>query len=180
MADPETTVTPPTSRGAWLLDHVKRIGRSGVVGAACVTIDLSMLYVGAKLLGLPPWLAKALSFGTASVVQFLGSREFTFRASEGRMSRQAIYYLIVEVLAFGLNIVSFFFLQRSLPKSWPMWLPAMLAGAISFWLFTYPIWHWVFKLTPEEAARQEQRKLEAAKAKLEASAAVSEGARSPR
>lgn len=175
MNDPITTVDPPTTWRARLIEHLGRIGRSGLIGIVCVTIDLVVLYLLTKLAGLPPWLAKVFSFSTATVVQFLGNREYTFRASEGKMSRQAIYYVMVEVVAFGLNIASFHLLERSLPKSWPLLLPAIIAGAISFWLFTYPVWHWVFKLTPEEAERTAARKANEAKAKTKTDE-VSEGA----
>ncbi|MBL8679767.1 MAG: GtrA family protein [Myxococcales bacterium] len=165
MDEPATTDAPPTTLRARLIDHLGRIGRSGLIGIVCVTIDLVVLYVLTKLAGFEPWIAKVFSFSTATIVQFLGNREFTFRASEGKISRQAVYYAIVEVAAFGLNIASFHFLRRAQPASWPLWLPAIVAGAISFWLFTYPIWHWVFKLTPEEAERTAARKAEAEKPK---------------
>ena len=158
-------VSQPSAR----VEGLKRFLRSSAVGVLATIVDLSVLLLLQNKLHLHAVLAKtvALSFGVST--QFFGNRIFAFQASAGRVGRQLKWFIVVEAVAFAGTIIVYGLLfrwftalaSRAQPPGKlfgvmpPEIAASLFSGFIVYFLFSYPLWRRVFKLTPEEQAKQQ-------------------------
>jgi putative flippase GtrA len=90
--------------------------------------------------------ADSIGLICGAVIQFFGCRYFVFRARYGNLARQAVGFVLVELLTLFLNIAVLWVLRHLLPQ--PIGesdLLALLSTFLVFAGFSYPIWHVVFR-----------------------------------
>jgi len=136
------------------IERIKRFVRSSLVGALAAILDFVVLELCVRALGLAPWVGKVVAVTVGTTTQFVGSRYYAFRAERGHLPRQMRWFLVVELVGFWVNVGAFRVLERY--AHLPIELATIFSGSISYFGFSYPIWHWVFRLTPEDLARASQ------------------------
>lgn len=72
---------------------------------------------------------------------FLGDRSFAFRAQGGNVQVQARRFVLIELLALPLNLLSFCLCGYSMPSA-PPELLGLAANAVVFTAFAYPVRRW--------------------------------------
>ncbi|WP_293575214.1 GtrA family protein [Phaeobacter sp.] len=112
---------------AWLLDkdpaHLLRFACVGV-GVAGLYV---LLYVGFLGQGLDVWLANALAFGLAILVQYIGQTAWTFRQNLVA-PRQALRFVLTICLGFVTSAVLTGLIAPAL--GWSPWLAAGSAAVL--------------------------------------------------
>jgi putative flippase GtrA len=145
--------------GVWLMqrmrrepefaERVQRFGESTVVkylfvgGLAFVT-DLGTLWLGASVLGLPVWVATALAYAAAWVVNFGLNRVLTFAdhgARDGKVHKQSIRFTILVLI----NLVITELLMTVLIHFGVNYLLAKVASSVVITLYNFEVYkRWVF------------------------------------
>jgi len=121
--------------------------RAILAGGAATLVDLAVLFVLVSGLGLAPRIANVPSLLVGAMVGFFANRHFVFRAREGSLPRQAVLYVIVEVLSLVLNAILFDLALRLLHHHPTLYLPARLVTShVVFLAFSYPLWRFVFRV----------------------------------
>ncbi len=115
-----------------------RFSRALMVGACATAADFAVLTTLVRLIQVSPAYARFPALLTGCLVQFFGNRGFTFRAQEGRLSRQARLFLLFESTTLGLNLLLFQGLLKVLPAVAPELL-SFLGTFVVFVAFNYPI-----------------------------------------
>lgn len=141
--------TEPRSAG------FKRFLKSSLVGIIATIVDVTLLMLGLRVLGLNPYLAKTIALAGGVSTQFLGNRRFAFQATTGKLRRQLQWFVIVEAIAFVATVFVFrglLALGRHLNVPLADLGANLLSGSIVYFGFSYPLWKRVFQLTPEEQA----------------------------
>jgi putative flippase GtrA len=124
-----------------------RLLRSAAAGLAATAADLATL---ALLVSGADWTAReanvpALLVG--GIVNFIGNREYAFHARQGNVAAQAAGYTVVEGIALMLNGILYDFVLREIPGTAAIyWLVRLLTTNVVFLLWSYPLWHFVFRV----------------------------------
>lgn len=161
-------VTEPSTRAS-RIEGVKRFFRSSFVGIVATIVDLSVLLLLQNSLHIHEYIAKSVALACGVSTQFFGNRLFAFQAGAGRVGRQLKLFILVEAIAFGATVMVYGWLfhrlrtlaQHSVPPGKllgilpPEIAANLLSGFIVYFGFSYPLWKRVFKLTPEELAKQQ-------------------------
>jgi putative flippase GtrA len=79
--------------------------RFSIVGASGFAVNLVLYDVAYKDLGIHYLVAEALAWVLAGANNFVWNRHWTFRAREGQIHVQAIRFLLVSLVALGLNLL---------------------------------------------------------------------------
>jgi putative flippase GtrA len=120
--------------------------RSTLVGGAATAADLLVLFVCMQALGWSPRAANTPALIAGGLVNFHGNRTFAFRATEGRLERQATLFVLAELVTLGLNGVLFDFVVRALPAgAMPAMVARLVVQNVVFLGWSYPIWRRVFR-----------------------------------
>lgn len=154
MLTSSTQLEAPASGGGF-----QRFLRSSFVGIVATIVDVTLLMIALRALGLNPYLAKTIALAGGVTTQFLGNRKFAFRAEAGRLQRQLKWFVVVEAIAFVTTVFVFRGLLagfRHLNVPLADVAANLLSGSIVYFGFSYPLWKRVFALTPEEQARAAQ------------------------
>src|SRR5687767_12701832 len=106
-----------------LVARAFRFSRALIVGGCATAGDFAVLTTLVRLVGVDPAWARAPALMTGACIQFLGNRSFTFRATAGRMSRQAKLFLVFESVTLAMN----WLLYQGLLKALPMLPPEVLS-----------------------------------------------------
>lgn len=126
------------SEGERWTDRVLRFARALVVGSGATLVDFSLFTTCIRLIGMTPTAARLPALCAGASVQFFGNRSFTFRAQAGSLSRQARFFVAVELAALAMNYLLFRWL---VPKV--TFLPAELVSFVGtfvvFVTFAYPM-----------------------------------------
>lgn len=132
------------SRLAALRDHTAL--RFALTGGVTFLVDLGCLRVLHGSLGVPLAPAAVISFGIAFLVNFVGSRHFTFPdARDGRARRQLLRY----GLLVGLNLASTLAIVVGLSSVGLNYLLAkVVAAAVNAVANFFAYRHWVFTVPP--------------------------------
>jgi dolichol-phosphate mannosyltransferase len=77
--------------------------RFSIVGASGYAVNLAVFYVAAEKLGIEYHVALAGAWVIAAVNNFVWNRRWTFKAREGQVHVQAIRFLLVSLVALGIN-----------------------------------------------------------------------------
>jgi putative flippase GtrA len=98
--------------------------------------------------GVAPSSARLPALITGACCQFFGNRSFTFRASAGKLSRQAQLFVVAEGITLGLNWSLFQLLLRHI-EGVPPELLSFLGTFLVFVGFAYPVRRLVIFRLPE-------------------------------
>lgn len=159
VADPRTPAEreyvaledDPVRARAW------RFTRALIVGALATGSDLAVFTVVHRVFGVSPALARAPALATGALVQFLGNRAFTFRATAGDLRRHARLFFTFELGAYLANLVIFRYLVRWITVI-PPEVVTFLGTFLVFALYSYPVRRTViFRLLREEESRRKLR-----------------------
>jgi putative flippase GtrA len=121
-----------------LIARAKRFGRALVVGSGATTADLLTLTTCIRVFGMAPSFARLPALVIGSSVQFFGHRTFTFRARAGSISRQAKFFIAIEVATLALNLALYEFLLNRL-RFLPPEGVSLLGTFVAFVAFAYPM-----------------------------------------
>jgi putative flippase GtrA len=136
---PEPGAQPPERR----TDRLLRFGRALVVGSGATLADLSVFETCVRVMGIAPGSARLPALVTGACCQFIGNRTFTFRATAGKLSRQAQLFLCAEAITLGLNWSTFQLLFAHAPPAVPPELVSFLGTFLVFIGFAYPVRRYV-------------------------------------
>lgn len=135
--------------------HVRawRFARALMVGAAATGSDFLVFTMVHRLLHVDPAYARAPALATGALVQFLGNRVFTFRATKGDIKRHARLFFVYEAGAYVANLLIFSRLVK-----WITFIPpevvTFLGTFVVFALYSYPVRRLiVFRLLHEENSK---------------------------
>lgn len=138
----------PGERSEPMITRAFRFSRALIVGGCATAGDFTVLTMLVRLAGVDPAWARAPALMTGACIQFLGNRSFTFRATAGRMSRQAKLFLVFESVTLCMN----WLIYQGLLKALPMLPPEVLSFMgtfIVFVCFNYPMRkNVIFKVVP--------------------------------
>lgn len=134
-----------------LLQRALRFGRAIIVGSGATLADFSVFETCVRIAGIPPSAARLPALMTGACCQFFGNRSYTFRATAGKLSRQAWLFFIAEAITLGLNWATFRVLVAhftGLPPEFSSFLGTFLV----FVGFAYPMRRYVVFRLPARAA----------------------------
>ena len=120
-----------------------------IVGSGATLADFSVFETCVRAAGVAPGSARLPALITGACCQFFGNRRFTFRASAGKLSRQAKLFVLAEALTLGLNWSLFQLLLRHV-EGVPPELLSFLGTFLVFVSFAYPIRRRVIFRVPEQ------------------------------
>ena len=136
--------------GKDLVPGTWRFVKSVLAGGVATLLDLSVLTLLVEGFGLTPSRANVPALLAGALVQFVGSRRFVFRATEGAVSRQLAGFAAVEAGTFALNAALFHLAVTRTPLPYPV---ARLACQFLVYAgFSYPLWTRVFSVPAKSAA----------------------------
>jgi len=90
-----------------LLRRLLRFARALVVGSGATLVDFSVFSTCIRLAGVAPTIARLPALCAGACVQFFGNRIYTFRAQSGSLSRQAKWFVAVELCTLVFNWLLF-------------------------------------------------------------------------
>jgi len=108
-----------------------------VVGFWANLLDFSLLAACVRLLHIEAMPSRAIALLISGVITFIGSRSFVFR-SQGSVPKQATRFILAEVAAFPLNLLSFRLCALFAPLAAPE-LVSFVANGLVFVAFSYPV-----------------------------------------
>ena len=125
-----------------------RFVRALVVGSGATLVDFSLFSTCIRVIGMTPIAARVPALCAGASVQFFGNRTFTFRAQAGSLSRQAVFFVAVELVALAMNFGVFSWLVPRVHGVAPE-LVSFAGTFVVFVGFAYPMRRLVvFKLPP--------------------------------
>lgn len=134
-----------TARGDHSLD-VRTLLRSTLAGGAATAVDLLVLFVCIHALGWSPRVASVPALLAGGFVNFHGNRHFAFRATSGRVERQAVLFILSELVTLTLNGVLYDLAVRTLhPTTAAALVLRLVTQNIVFLAWSYPVWRRVFR-----------------------------------
>lgn len=132
------------------ITRVLRVLRALVVGAGATLTDLGTMILCVRALHLNADLSRSLALVAGCVVLFFGYRSFAFRVQAGSITRQAVLFLVSEVVGFPLNLLLFHQLSSGLPAVAPELL-GLAANFLAFVIYYYPARRFVVFRVPAAA-----------------------------
>ena len=127
----------------------QRFLRSSLVGLVTSVVDLVIIETGIRLMKVDPALAKAIALAVCTLIQFFGNRSFAFKAQQGRLGRQMMWFIGCEAIAAGLMCLVF----RQMVRHMPLEIANALSIGVVYFGFSYPLWKRVFTVLPEDLER---------------------------
>jgi putative flippase GtrA len=115
-----------------------RFARALIVGSGATLTDLSVFTTCVRVIDVAPTTARLPALLAGACIQFIGSRNFTFRARSGRLSRQLRLFLLAEGLTLALNWSVFRLLIKHITFL-PPELVGFLGTGLVFVTFAYPM-----------------------------------------
>ena len=126
------------SEGERWTDRALRFTRALVVGSGATLVDFSLFTTCIRLIGMTPTAARLPALCAGASVQFFGNRSFTFRAQAGTLSRQARFFVAVELAALLMNYGLFRWLVPKIAFL-PPELVSFVGTFVVFVTFAYPM-----------------------------------------
>jgi len=125
-----------------------RFARALVVGSGATIVDFSVLTACIRVAGIAPANARLPALLCGATVQFFGNRTFTFRAQRGKISRQAVLFVVFEAITLAMNFGVY---RVLLPRFTivPPEIVSFLGTFLVFVLFAYPMRKLVIFRLPE-------------------------------
>jgi putative flippase GtrA len=132
---PHDLALPPVRTG-WQLGLIY-LFRTLIVGFWANLLDFSLLAACVRLLHIEAMPSRAIALIISGLITFIGSRSFVFR-SQGSVPKQATRFVLAEVAAFPLNLLSFRLCALCAPLAAPE-LVSFVANGLVFVAFSYPV-----------------------------------------
>lgn len=106
-------------------------------------VDVFLLLCLVELGGVAPALANVPALLGGLAVQFVGNKYWAFDDQSESLLRQGAAFAVIEVGAVALNAAGFHLLIAATTVPYP--LARLLTSALVYGLFSYPLWHLVFR-----------------------------------
>jgi len=119
------------------------LGRSAIIGVAATVTDLASLYLLVDVLGLSPVMANVPALLVGLLVQFFGNKYFAFEDHSKQLVKQGMLFGLVEIGALAFNAGAFHALIHM--TALPYLAVRVIASALVYFLFSYPLWRLIFK-----------------------------------
>jgi putative flippase GtrA len=120
--------------------------RSSIAGGAATAVDLIVLFVCIHVLGWSPRVASVPALLAGGFVNFHGNRHFAFRATAGRVERQAALFILSELVTLTLNGILYDLAVRTLhPGTGAAMAIRLVTQNMVFLAWSFPIWRLVFR-----------------------------------
>jgi putative flippase GtrA len=129
-------------------EHARKLWRSCRVGVLASILDQVSL-LAFKQLGFSEkvlWV-NAMTLAAGAVVMFFGNKYFAFEDYSPRVVIQGILFMLIELVALGLNILAFQLLVTHFSTN--AYLTRAGCTAVVYFGFSFPLWHFVFKKSPQ-------------------------------
>ena len=127
--------------------------RFGLVGTAGFVVDAGILQICLSLLGLGPYVGRAISFAVGATFTWFCNRHFTFRRRGGmHWFRQWSRFVVLMLIGGGLNYGTYAALVRWVPlfTAWPVL--GVAAGSLAGMMVNFTTArHLVFRHRPSPA-----------------------------
>ncbi|WP_051928842.1 GtrA family protein [Thermopetrobacter sp. TC1] len=136
---------PQSVDGLFISERLRPLMRFLMVGLAGLATDMAVFHLMATA-GLHPYVARFISLAVATVLTWQLNRRFTFGASGRRQAEEGLRYVLVTLVAQGVNYVTFALLIAG-PLSDHKSL-AILFGAGVATIFSYT-GHSLFSFAPK-------------------------------
>lgn len=125
-----------------MVNSLRTLSRSAVVGAAATGVDFLCLAVLVSALGVPARAASIPALSLGIVAQFIGNKFFAFRDRSPDWGRQAACFLAIEALGFACNALCF---DRLLVLTHlPYAICRMLSTSVVYFCICLPLWSRLF------------------------------------
>ena len=111
-----------------------------MAGILATAANLAVLALLVEVGHLTPRQANIPGLLAGAVVNFIGNRDFAFRAQSGNVSRQFKQFMVVEIIAFGMNTYIFDAVLALWPvtTSWYLVVRLVTSGAVYLgWSYHY-------------------------------------------
>ncbi|MBX3461064.1 MAG: GtrA family protein [Planctomycetes bacterium] len=132
---------------------IRRFLRNCVAGSVASLCYFAIYLPMRHWLGASQTTADNIGLLAGAVVQFAGCRYFVFRARAGSLGRQAAGFTLAEVMTLLLNMLVLWLLRLLLPPAVGQHDALALASTfVVFVVFSYPVWHLVFRVRPSRPA----------------------------
>jgi putative flippase GtrA len=120
--------------------------RSSIAGGAATAVDLVVLFACIHVLGWSPRVASVPALLAGGFVNFHGNRHFAFRATAGRVERQAALFILGELVTLTLNGILYDLAVRTLhPGIGGAMVIRLVTQNMVFLAWSFPIWRLVFR-----------------------------------
>ena len=80
-----------------------QLAKYAIVGVMNTLLTLAVIFICKSLLGVNPYISNALGYIVGLINSFLWNRSWVFRRRDGKLSRQAILFLIGFAVCYGLQ-----------------------------------------------------------------------------
>jgi putative flippase GtrA len=109
-----------------------------VVGFWANVLDFALLALCLRWLHIEATSSRLIALLVSGLLTFVGSRSFAFRVQGGSVPQQAGRFLVAELLAVPLNLLSFHLCASCAPLAAPECV-SFVANAFVFVAFSYPV-----------------------------------------
>jgi putative flippase GtrA len=148
---PETSYVPLSTDP--LRERLLRFGRALMVGGVATGADFATLTLLIRVFAVRPEIARAPALLAGAIVQFVGNRAFTFRATQGSLARHARLFLVFEASAYVVNLLLYTYLVRRI-RVLPPEVTSFVGTFVVFAAYSYPVRRLViFRLLRHETDR---------------------------
>ncbi|HTV17984.1 MAG TPA: GtrA family protein [Polyangiaceae bacterium] len=113
-------------------------GRTMVVGFWANVLDFGLLALCLRVLHIEALSSRVIALLVSGLLTFVGSRSFAFRVTGGNVPQQAGRFIVAELAALPLNLLSFQLCSLCAPYAAPE-VVSFFANALVFVAFSYPV-----------------------------------------
>lgn len=136
-----------TGRKPNVWSEVARLLRASLAGLVATGADVLTLSILVGASHLTPRGASLPALVVGGVINFIGNRDYVFRARAGSVTKQALGYAAVELAALALNAIAYDTVLRLVPAaSKVFWLVRLCTTNFVFLVWSYPLWNKVFRV----------------------------------
>src|SRR6188508_3071571 len=112
--------------------------RTMLVGFWANVLDFALLALCLRWLHVAPLPSRVIALLLSGLITFIGSRSFAFRVTGGNVPQQAGRFIVAELAALPLNLLSFQLCALCAPLAAPE-LVSFVANGLVFVAFSYPV-----------------------------------------
>jgi putative flippase GtrA len=127
------------------------LARTLIVGFWANVLDFGLLAICLRWLHIDATSSRVIALVVSGALTFIASRSFAFRVQGGSVPQQAGRFLVAELLALPLNLLSFHLCASCAPLAAPE-VVSFVANALVFIGFSYPVRKLLVFAVPTDAA----------------------------
>lgn len=94
-------------------ESVLQLFKYAVVGVMNTLLTLIIIFICKSLLDINPYVSNAIGYVCGLINSFLWNRAWVFHAKNGKMHRQAVYFLVGFLLCYGIQLLVVWSLNKS-------------------------------------------------------------------